>query len=72
MQNKTLAFDHILRASKRLLAVKVLFDEESWADVVRESQEVVELALKALLRSCLIEVPRIHDVSGIISHDKSH
>ena len=33
---------------------------------MRESQEVVELALKGLLRSCGIEAPRIHDVSDIL------
>jgi len=44
----------------------VLFDAESWADVVRESQEIVELALKGLLRSVGIEVPRIHDASEVL------
>lgn len=37
---------------------------------MRESQEIVELALKALLRDCNIDVPRIHDVSGILSEEK--
>jgi HEPN domain-containing protein len=44
----------------------VLFEAESWADVVRESQEVVELALKGLLRACGVEPPRIHDVSALL------
>ena len=44
----------------------VLFDRESWADVVRESQEVVELALKGLLRAHGVEPPRIHDVSEVL------
>ena len=47
-------------------ALDVLFNGESWADVVRESQEIVELSLKGLLRSCGIDPPRIHDVSGIL------
>jgi HEPN domain-containing protein len=34
--------------------------------VVRESQEVVELALWSLLRFSLIEVPRVHDVGQIL------
>jgi hypothetical protein len=50
----------------RLAAVDVLFDGESWPDVVRESQEVVELALKSLLRSCGIDPPRVHDVSDVL------
>lgn len=66
MINKSLAKDYIDRARKRLSALAALHKEEAWADVVRESQEVVELALKALLRHHHIEVPRIHDVSGIL------
>lgn len=71
MQNKTLAFDYIERAHKRLSALEALYKEEAWADVVRESQEVVELALKALLRHFNIEVPRIHDVSGVLEEEKA-
>jgi len=33
---------------------------------VRESQEVVELGLKALLRASGVEAPRIHDVSDVL------
>jgi hypothetical protein len=44
-----LAADHIARTEARLLALDVLFGAESWADVVRESQEVVELTIRALL-----------------------
>ena len=66
MHNRTLASDYLRRATHRLAAVDVLFGLESWADVVRESQEVVELALKALLRFSSIEVPRVHDVGQIL------
>ncbi len=41
-------------------------EERSWADVVRESQEAVEITLKGLLRACRIEVPRVHDVSPVL------
>jgi HEPN domain-containing protein len=58
--------DYLHRAAIRLRAIEVLFAAASWADVVRESQEVVELALKGLLRSCGIEAPRIHDVSDVL------
>ena len=71
MQNRALVKDYIQRAAKRLLAVELLFREKSWADVVRESQEVVELSLKALLRSFAIEVPRIHDVSGVLDAERA-
>jgi len=66
MRNVDLAKDYIHRAEIRLRALDVLFDAESWADVVRESQEVVELALKALLRACGVDPPRIHDVSDVL------
>lgn len=66
MRNRTLAEDYVRRAAARLRALDVLFECESWADVVRESQEVVELALKGLLRACGIEPPRIHDVSDVL------
>ena len=68
MQNKSLIQDYLKRSSSRLKAIEVLVAEKSWADVVRESQEVVELLLKALLRSANIEIPRVHDVSMIL-HD---
>ena len=71
MQNKSLVHDYVTRAGKRLLAVEVLFREKSWADVVRESQEIVELSLKALLRAFDIEVPRIHDVSGALDAERA-
>jgi len=66
MHNTELARDYILRSTARLRAVDVLFEAESWADVVRESQELVELALKALLRSVGVDPPRIHDVSDVL------
>jgi HEPN domain-containing protein len=66
MRNRELAVDYVKRARVRLRAIDVLFEASSWADVVRESQEIVELALKGLLWSCAIEAPRIHDVSAVL------
>ena len=66
MRNRELARDYLRRAKVRLAAVDVLFDAESWPDVVRESQEIIELTLKGLLRSCGVEPPRLHDVSRIL------
>lgn len=71
MRNRGLAADYARRAEARLRAVDVLFAAQSWADVVRESQEVVELALKGLLRSCGIEAPRIHDVSDVLLAERA-
>ncbi len=66
MKNKSLAKDYLKRCQCRLVALKTLLDQKSWADVVRGAQEIVELALKGLLRKSGIEVPWIHDVSGIL------
>lgn len=71
MQNKSLVFDYLNRAEDRIAALELLLARRSWANVVRESQEVVELVLKALLRFCNIEVPRIHDVSAILSAESA-
>jgi HEPN domain-containing protein len=70
MHNTELALDHSRRAGIRLRAVQVLFEAESWADVVGESQKVVELALKGLLRSCGVEA-RLHDVSDVLLAERS-
>lgn len=66
MRNRDLARDYVRRARVRLNALDVLFEAGSWADVVRESQEIIELTLKGLLRCRGIEPPRIHDVSAIL------
>jgi HEPN domain-containing protein len=66
MQNRDLARDYLRRSEVRLRALAILFDAASWADVVRESQEVVELTLKGLLRSCGVSPPRAHDVSAVL------
>jgi HEPN domain-containing protein len=71
MRNLDLAHDYIKRANVRLEALAVLHDGESWADVVRESQEVVELALKALLRARGVDVPRVHDVAPILHAERA-
>ncbi len=67
MTNVRLARDYLERSRKRLKAVAVLLQEEAFADVVRESQEVVELLLKALIRSFGIAVPFSHDLSETLA-----
>jgi HEPN domain-containing protein len=70
MFNENLAHDYLVRCKSRLKAIQCLFDEKNWPDVVRESQEVVELALKGLLRQFGIDFPRIHDVGSILESEK--
>ena len=70
MYNPDLTWDYLQRAASRLKAIEVLLAESSWADVVRESQEVVEICLKALLRHVRIEVPRLPDVSPVLEDNR--
>ncbi|MXZ36660.1 MAG: HEPN domain-containing protein [Holophagales bacterium] len=70
MRNPALAADHLRRAQARLRALDVLYDAESWADVVRESQEVVELALKGLLHAVGVDPPRVHDVADVLEAER--
>jgi HEPN domain-containing protein len=61
-----LAKSYLLKARARLKALAVLRDEEAHSDVVREAQELVELALKAMLRSVGVEPPKLHDVGPLL------
>jgi HEPN domain-containing protein len=70
MRNLSLAEDYVRRARKRLAALDALYGERAWPDVVREAQEVVELALKAILRRYRIDTPRLHDVSDLLVEAK--
>ena len=70
MRNRTLAADHVRRAEARLKALDALYEAKSWADVVRESQETVELALKGLLRAGGIVPPRVHDVADVLEVER--
>ena len=70
MRNRALATDYVRRATVRLQAIEVLHRAASWADVVRESQEAVELALKGMLRGVGVDPPRLHDVSEVLRHER--
>jgi len=64
--SEKLAKSYLEKCEKRLKAIEVLFKEEDWSDVVRESQEVVELSLKAIRYSKGITVPKWHDVGKVL------
>jgi HEPN domain-containing protein len=66
MTSITLARSYFEKARKRLRALETLFAEEAWSDVVREAQELVELALKGALRFVGIEPPKRHDVGPLL------
>jgi len=62
--SESLARSYLVKAQKRLKALAVLRDEDAHSDVVREAQELVELALKGVLRAIGVEPPKFHDVGG--------
>lgn len=66
MTNLTLAQSYLIKAWKRLKILPVLLDEEAYSDVVREAQEIVELALKGMLRHVGVEPPKWHDVGSLL------
>jgi len=66
MTNLTLAQSYLVKAQKRLLVLDLLFKEGAYSDVVREAQEVVELASKAMLRQVGVDPPKQHDVGGLL------
>jgi HEPN domain-containing protein len=70
LKNNSLVQDYVKRAEDRLAVLEIFIARKSWANAVRESQEVVELSLKAYLRSIKIEVPRVHDVSAALEDNK--
>lgn len=70
MTNHDLARSYLIKAEKRLKILEVLLHEEDYSDVVRESQEIVELCLKGMLRFVGIEPPKFHDVGPILVEHK--
>ncbi len=66
MTNVSLAQSYLLKARSRLKILPVLLDEGAYSDVVREAQEIVELALKGMLRQVGVEPPKWHDVGGFL------
>ena len=66
MTNIDLATSYLARARARIKVLDVLVESSDFSDVVREAQEAVELACKAMLRRVGIDPPKWHDVGGII------
>ena len=66
MTTNDLAAGSNRKCDDRLAALEVLHARAAFSDVVRESQEVVELALKGMLRWAGIDPPKIHDVGDLV------
>ena len=66
MTNGSLAKAYLQKATARVDVLELLCGKQAWSDVVRESQEIVELALKGMLRYVGVEPPKWHDVGEIL------
>ena len=51
MTSISLGASYLTKAATRLKVLDLLLSEQAYSDVVREAQEVVELALKGVLHS---------------------
>jgi len=66
MTSISLARSYFMKARKRLRALETLLAEDADSDVVREAQELVEPALKGMLRFVGVEPPKWHDVGPLV------
>lgn len=66
MTKNELARAYLEKATKRRRVLEVLIEEEAYSDVVREAQELVELALKGALRAVGVDPPKWHDVGPLL------
>lgn len=48
-----------------------MLDESAYSDVIREAQEIIELALKGMLRQIGVEPPKWHDVGNMVVEYRS-
>ncbi len=70
MNTRSLAESYLKKALARLDVLDLLFKKNAYSDVIRESQEIVELSLKGMLRFVGVEPPKIHDVGGLLIEHK--
>ena len=66
MTSFSLGESYLSKARARLKILDLLLAEKAYSDVVREAQEVVELAMKAMLRALGVEPPKVHDVGPLV------
>lgn len=66
MTSLSLAQSYLKKARDRIDILDLLLGKGAYSDVVRESQEIVELCLKGMLRYAGIEPPKVHDVGALL------
>lgn len=72
MTNRELAKSLYTKAKKRLKILSILKKSEAYSDVIREGQEIVELALKGILREIGVDPPKWHDVGPLLLEHKNY
>lgn len=71
MTNSRLAQAYLQKVQVRMEVLGLLLERKAYSDVIREAQEVVELATKAMLRLRGLEPPKYHDVGPfLLEHRK--
>lgn len=70
VETDRLAQTYFRKCRARRKALVVLYEERSYSDVVRESQEICELLLKGVLRTIGIDPPKFHDVGKILKENR--
>jgi HEPN domain-containing protein len=70
LTSRDLAKSPIKKAGDRLDILGLLLRKRAYSDVVREAQEIVELASKGMLRAAGIEPPKFHDVGSLLLEHK--
>lgn len=71
MNNIEMAKDYIIQAEERIRNARSSLKRGLYPYVVRQSQEAIELALKASLRLIGIEPPKVHDVGPILKQHRN-
>jgi HEPN domain-containing protein len=66
LTSRDLARSLIEKASLRMDILDLLLGKQAYSDVVREAQEIVELASKGMLRAVGVEPPKFHDVGSLL------
>ena len=69
MNNEAMARSHMKQAAERLKHAEEALEGGNYPYVIRQSQEAVELALKAVLRFVGIESPKWHDVGPVLKRN---
>jgi len=66
VRTDALARDYLERARNRIIDATSALARGAYPEVIRYSQECVELCLKAALRVVGVEYPKVHDVGDVL------